>query len=1267
MIDGAKENPIHLKSEEVVVKAQKGSNMQNTDIEVQTDINNLPEAVQKKLKETYATIVEKELNSKLKDHLASFLTKLESADVPGLKKGIIDSMSPENQQLYKSFMDPVQQKSMSYETVRHLYSAVQTSVDKNAKDINQAPNRVILNAASNGLKAMQPLVNNNIPDLMVKAKKIAVMQETRFIRTPKKKSLFRRIIEAVFPFTKKDDEIITKKVEEKISAPEKAMLNIATGAVSDYMSKAGDKFFTAFDNAVDYQKRVAKGNAIELTPTHEQALRQEQSKKEKEPSVAKKAANLVKTAAEVAYSVDKGVNEWIAAKLNTTAPGAYLEKVLTPGTEVKETTLAAHFSNEFTMASQKQAHDGMVHFARNLAELYITANRVKQNGYVDMAPEKFGFKRLDDPNFEKFLARLVNSLGYPMNGFDDLQKFLASTVDPKTLQEKDFPSKATMEKYQSELQAEQKAAFDKFSSALPNDPSLGIHAAVTLMSKEHTGTMTQKGNENYFYLVNLQQQAIAQLKSNDRLHNAVGLACRELGIEESVYNHQDSGLKTKISGQLKSQLVGRMPDLVQGFIHEARELQQNANNQFDVMFDNWLRKISDLQVNAVETTTPKVKGKSDAQLRDRWDKSANKPSKLAFEFDEVKKLVSDFHDSALKEWKKSAIPLLTRSADLEGPAFLGNIIKQLNSDMAELKAQGAHESYGKEIQKQIIALKSMLSPDGKSFNQELLKAASPDILKSAFDAVKNGAASLYAKDKTLSLDTKENLYMMTQAFGSLNTSYSTFDMAKKAYEEVYRTNFDELSTMSSSKVATYIAEKLGKMLENAVSTSMSAPVVQFEFYAEQKIAGKHKLPELREPQNGQVTKPQGWVDWGKNQLSWAASYVAPVVTPLAAKAAEAAALPVLIGAGSAYLAKLYLTDVAPDPKSVNQAVCDNAKVFIREQAYDAMLQMLPQMFVLHASEQRFQQNYSTANHDPFKQCGLADRQRFYNLMNNVAKGLGYDNIAEYMEFENQLQSKIGQVEKCREDLQATWFYQDKSELQEKLENAEDELAVLVQIKEAKRQQFTKLPETQAELDKDLFVSLKDAIQMEYAKLSEDIQKGKLADGTNYLVLVSSFNAMIQQIELVQKETIASELFAPDIDKAIGYNPQESGVLAQLKAASREDMKTYGSMAARQGILSQLTTVIDNARYFSAQMISAASEDMNVALNKHVQQIHSAPAAQTSSATKFAAKQAEEDPGVLSARAPTLTAAFAQHKSNASKPKEPQTEAVKSGGQNRPRL
>ncbi len=1198
MLNGSEqEQSISLSREEVIVTSKDATTDQS--VEITRSLDELPEEVQKKLHKTYADIVKKEINNKLKSHLARFLEKLESPELAELKSTIIANLNPEDKQLYQSFMDPSQQKKMSYENVCKLYRAVQASVKTNEKDLKQISNRAILNAARNGLDAMHVFVDYNIPSLVEKAKKITVMQETRFIRMPKKKSFFRRLIETVFPFFKKqDDEIITKKIEEKMTSPEKMLLSYATDAVAEYFSKSGDDYFKAFDNAVEYKQQVAKGKAMDLMPTQKQAIKEQEKTKElsKPKSKVKKTVEAAKAVVQVAVAVDTGVNEWIAAKLSSTTPGAFLEQALKPDTDVQQTTLAEYFRNEFMMASQKEAYGGMVHFTRRLAELYITANRVKQTGYVDMSAEQFGFKRLDDPKFEIFLSRLVGSLGYPMKGFEDLQNFLSSTVNTNDLHVKDFPSVAAFERYKTDLETEQQAAFKKFAGALPHDPALGIHAAVTLLSKEHAATMQNKGNENYFYLLNLQQQAIKQLQSNERVQNAVALACKQTSIEESLYSPDHGGLVTRITGQLKGVLVGKMPELVQGFIHDAHQLQENANNQFDVISENWLSQISVMQEQAIEAKTKaEPKGMSVTELRNKWDKSAKKSSKLAFQFDEVKQLVDKFHESAMKQWKDSTISLMKLCGELQGPDFLNEVIKQLNDKYVKLQAQGAHESYSKEVQKQIVALKGMLLPDGKGFNPKMLKAASPEILKSSLDALNNGIATM-SQDSQLSLDKKENLYMMSQALMTMNNSYRTFDLAKKAYEEVYRTNFDELNNMPSSKVATFIAKKLGAELETSLVSSMDTPIVQFEFYAKQKMAGLHSLPDIKP--EAAANKPQSWWDWGKDQVAWAASYVAPIAGPVAAKAAEIAALPVLIGAGSAYLAKLYLTDVTPSAESVNQAVCNNAKVFIREQAYDAMVQLLPEMFGLCAAEQTFQQNHADVNYDPFKECGLSDRKRFYDLMNNIAKGLGYASITEYIDFENEIASKQAEVEKCKQALHATWIY--KSEPQAKLTKAEEELAFLLQIKEDKRKQFCRLPKNQAELDTDLFVTLKDAIQTEYAALTADIQKGRLGDGTNYLVLVSSINALVQQIELVQKETIAAELFAPDIDDAIGYDPQNTGVMAQLKLAGREDLKTVGTQLARKGILSQLTGAIDTARYFSAQMISAVSENMDIALKKHIE-------------------------------------------------------------------
>src|SRR5690606_17958382 len=138
------------------------------------------------------------------------------------------------------------------------------------------------------------------------------------------------------------------------------------------------------------------------------------------------------------------------------------------------------------------------------------------------------------------------------NGYDDFLHFLTLSVNPATLQQKDYPTSSSFENYKSELQTAQKEAFSRFAGALANDPVLGIHAAVTNIGREHQKAMTTQGNENYFYVLNLQQQAIEELRIKERQQNAVGLACREFSLEEKIYNPDSNDLVSKVTGHLKS-------------------------------------------------------------------------------------------------------------------------------------------------------------------------------------------------------------------------------------------------------------------------------------------------------------------------------------------------------------------------------------------------------------------------------------------------------------------------------------------------------------------------------------------------------------------------------------------------------------------------------------------------------------------------------------------------------------------------------------------
>lgn len=1184
---------ISLSTQESIVPTASAGSSEST--EIMRNIEELPIEAQRQLNLTYGLVVKKKLNEKIKEHLQFFLDKLNDSSIAELKVAMLEQLSDEDRQLFQLFSNSSTQNDMSYESVCKLYKGIRASIKMCEASHAHASNRAIFNAAGSGLDAMHYMVNYDVPNIIAKTKKIAIMQETRFVRVPKKKSLFRRFIETIFPFLEKKESVtVVKKVEEKITSQEKAVLGLATETIADHFIKSGKSYFKALDNAIAFKKKAAKNKALQILPTSEQVIQREEQEAKKEAAkntTGKKMLHNIKTAAQVARVVDIGLNEWAMSKYNNTRPGAYLEHALRPDTEVTQTTLAEHFQNEFELASRKQSYQGLMEFARGLANIYITSMRTQQNGIVEMDPKKFGFKRIDDQNFEIFLSSLINSLGFRVNGYDDVLHFLTLSVNPATLQQKDYPTTASFENYKTELQTAQNEAFSRFAGALSNDPVLGIHAAVTNIDREHRKAMTDQGNENYFYVLNLQQQAIEELRIKERQQNAVGLACREFSLEEKIYNPNSNDLVSKVTGHLKSHIVGRMPELVNDYLQEGRKLQEHANNEFAQMTQNWLQQVSDLQNEAVLTDQKPVpiKGLNVTELRARWEKSAKKSAKLAFQFEEVKELVNNFHKSAVKEWTNSAIPLLIRCEDLGGDHFARKILEQLNQEHAQLVADKASKSDIIAIAKQIAALRSVLLPEGEIFSQELLKQVSPEILKLVFDAVNHGAQIMLDRKNNLSLDEKENYFMMTQALGSLGASYRSFDLAKKAYDQVYRTNYDTFDKMPATKVGKFIAQKLGEVLESSLATSMSSPIEQFEFYTQQKLAGRHQLSDLI-PSAAEVATPvQSWYEMGKSYLSSALNYMAPA----AVKAAEIAVLPLLIGGGSYYLARLYRKNVAPDPKSINQAVCDNAKAYIREQAYDAMEKMLPQMFNLHANEERFQRNHSNLEYDPFKQCGMCDRTRFYQLMDKVAKGLGFDSIRDYMNYKNQLITQTVMVENAKKELQATWFY--KNEPQAKLLKAEGELAILQNILADKRKKFATLPETQEQLDNDLFVSLKDAIQSEYAQLTSDVNNGKLEHGTNYLVLVSSFNSMIQQIELVQRETIAAELFSPNIDEFIGYDQQATGVMAQLKLAAREEIKEYASGLFRKGILSQLSQSIETAGYFSSQLMTAVSQDLNRAL------------------------------------------------------------------------
>ena len=1161
------------------------TSIQTTQIE--RSIDDLPQEVQARLAHVHAELVRKELTSKLKQYLKQFFDKLTDPSLDSFQDAIRSSLKEEDKLLFDAFKVSNSRKDMSYENVSRVYQALQASIKQNIANPQQANHKALMNIAGSSLASVQHLVNYNIPELMNTAKKITVMQETRFVRKNKKKSFFRKVVEAVFPFIqKREDSVIIKKRTEKISSLEKAAVQIATTSMIDYFAKYGEGYFNAFDNAIEYNKQVAKGYAMNIIQTTEQANVQVAMAKASE-STTQQVLNIVGTAAQVIASVDKGINEWIVAKLNKTTPGAYLEHVLQPGSEVRQTTITEHFRNEFEMASQKEAFNGLIHFARHLTNFYITSNRAKQNGYSNVSTEQFGFKNLDDLKFEVFLSRLIRSLGFPVTNFNDLQHFMLSTEDPNRLLEKNYPNNKVHQAEKERLILSQKEAFERFVRAKPNDAELGIRAAVTWISDEHAQMMPSKGNENYFYCLNLQKEVLEVLQEKERKQNAVSLASREFTLEERVYHPGATSVVSKITGQLKNQLVQRMPELVGVFLSDARQLQDNANTQYDSMLQNWLKQIGDKQQAGIDADqAPVIRGLSVTELSHRWEKSASKTVKKAFRSDEVKRVLDKFNSSAVIEWKNSTISLLQLCIKLEGPTFLSKVIKQLETLANELKNNGAHETTQAVIFQQITAIRMLLSPDGQSLDKEGLLRTQPEALKIVFDGVTNAIEGM-EKNSQLTIDERQNLYMMSQALGTMNTAFQSFDWAKKAYDTVYKTHFDKFNSMPEMQLGKFVAEYLGRELEKSLVSSMNAPIVQFQFYAKQKMAGLHRLSE---PKAEETASAQNWSEWGESYISSAIEFLKPA----AVKLAELGAAPFLLGYSSYYMVKLYQRDIAPDPRSINQAVCDNAKMFIREKTYEAIAKMIPQMYMLFAMDDRFQKNHKNLLFDAFAQCGLSSRKRYYDLMDNLAKGLGHESIEKYIDFQRMVDVQQAIVDKAKTDVAATWMYSDV--LQQKVTAAEQDLQVLRGIQESKRKEYAALPQSQEQLDTDKFVTMKEVIQNEYLQLTEDIKKGNLDDGTNYLVMLSSLNAFIQQVELVQRETIAIELLSPDIDAQISYNSEQQGVLAQLKLAAREELKEVAQGQMQKGIFAQLTQSMDTASYFSTQLMDSIQQQLTTALN-----------------------------------------------------------------------
>tara|TARA_R110002110_G_scaffold415809_1_gene656466 strand:+ start:217 stop:3963 length:3747 start_codon:yes stop_codon:yes gene_type:complete len=1120
----------------------------------------------KNQKATYQQVVSETLRQKLQEFLHTQIIKRLNKDnsvANEIQQTLQQELPPGILANYQTLSQNPKNTQLDYEQTVALFNAIQETVAKHKDDKTHGKHYKSLSRA---ISQVTVATNKDIPKYIENTNTILGMRERKHYKKLKKKSWFRRAIETVLPFLKKDDYERVNTEAVALGSIQKAATKYVTEEVMGSLSKSAQIHLETFDAGVKARESEEKGKRFNIDQqSHPQTS--ERLEKIQEKLQQKTASSSMTIVGSVAKAFAVGVGQSLAAKT-----GTYLEGKLKADSDITNKSLVEHIENEFTLVSHRQVFDGMMKYLNDTYSLYVSTERAKENHpHLNLSAAEFGFKRFDNPKFNDFIVDMAKAIGFPAEDISSIEKLYYAN------------------------EAEKEAAFEKFLNSQRGDPNMGIAAVNGLLSKEHAAVGKDiKKSDNYMLILDHYKEMAEQLTSKDRMKSTVTLLLRENNIEENIYNPNAQSASSHISSHLKTALVQGLNSKMEDFLKGSKESVLLADYKFTIMQENWSRIVSERlnQVDRDNTNSRKssvsMKGKSPAELTQLWQKSGTVNDQV-YDSGEVQTMVGKITTKALSQWQKTAVSVIKNSVKLGGEDLMNAIFEDLQKQHAKLVKSQAHPDIIKDLEERAFVLSAAFKDEENNFHMPDFSEATPKEIAGLLQSMQEGITSVSQKSDQLSLGEREDLFMIGSAIGQMRSAYNITDLSKKAYDQVYMTSLDQIEQQNPGKVASFIANKLGAYFDSTIMSMLEGPVIQLQQYTKQRDSYQLGTDKTTGPRFETKNIEQGWGEWASEKLSTAAGY---------GQATLGVTMIPLEAIGKTVFEKLTGRDLAGDPESINDAVVKQCQKHIREKSFDAIMNIVSSMELLHTTNNRFQSNYPDLA-DPFKSMSFGSPDRSAALMAGLAEGLGFQSTEYLFELNNRIVLTDNSISKLESEIKQNKGYiysNDTTALERRLGEAKEQQEILSKQLKSLRDEFSSPPVNEQSALNDRFVSVKLAIQEEYTRLTNEAKKGELKDSNQYMVLVSSLNNIISQVELVQKETLAIELLAPDIDQKMGYSPNAKGIVSNLTAAARGMGKEYAISGAKSGIMSQLQQHIELANNFAVDMLSASRENMNKELD-----------------------------------------------------------------------
>lgn len=1046
------------------------------------------------------------------------------------------------------------------------------------------------NSIKRSLDQIGLLYNYDIPKLAQGVSSIFTLKESKHIKKPQKKSWFRRFIDKIKVFFGKETQETLEQELHKLGSMEKVVTKMVGDSVAGSFNNNAQehiKFLRA--NKESRQKRK-DGERVNFTlPTTEI-----DEQKSAVASVSK--MGVVKGAVKIAG---------MAAVAGIAAENGPFRKIRQYGVdeEVQATTFAEHINDAFTFEAKRQAFETMMQFTR---DMYIMGDQLYAQGddpsiKESMSLKALGFERLGEDGFSDFITRLSKSLGF------DIEAYKKANPELKDVDELGVAVHLLCNADESM----RKEAFKQFVAGNEVE-GIGLQFASDAFNKEFNKmkSVQETGiadSDNYFYLLDLNKQVIEDLWMKSITKNAVHSALEQTGIEVKYYNPKAKGAKTMVTAALKEQLVSALPACMGKYMGSAvqkRELAQKMSASYcQGIKEEYDRRYEEVHPRLAEAP-PKEKSylgmandyfwwfagydveEKKSKSKSKYSKSplyaqAIEHNKDKWEFAEIRvkeagvpvavrnELTEIVRKKTNKVWQKQAKHTTKTILDWGGMALLQDLYDTLTVKYAELQEQQAHPKLIAEVGAQLSVLAAVVQ-DYESTPDNFMRMEL-DEFKMFSDAIHSAVSIKYSKGNFANVDEQADMYMAMMALNQLNSIYLTSEIALRLYEDVLPTDFDEIPTGKISATSKLAIDKVAEISDEMLKDAMSGPIKQFEYFAEQR---QHALSGT--PLSNIADESEQSQSW----LSWGASTAWSLFSGTASFSANAI---------SRYT-NLPLAEVKTS-EELNKILVDSTQEYIRGEFFDSSGHVVMELYNLIRYEEKFEYLQGLIGDkqkvNPFSEYGFGNKEDMLKFIDELSQDLGFDNAKELY----QLKTSEG-----REDV-----------------------AKLETLKSS----FSGLRKTEDGRIHDPFVSAKLTIRAENQRLINKSQKKgkkKLKNSANYMVVMSSLDAMAGAVELAQRETLAVELLMPEADKILGLGKDQVGLWDTLVAAGEQRAKEYGNNKLRQGVAAQLSDSITRAKHFPTAMIHAVANN----LDNKLAQAYSATVIEEEVIDEFIAKTSSTD-------------------------------------------